>query len=346
MLKQTQLIRAVRRYWWLLVVVPLISTIATYGFFSLQPRTYQAVSTLLIRGPALSQEGGLPLSTQETLNTYAFLITQEPVLEAVIDKLHLGYSAEDLAQQVTVQLQTNTGLLDVYVVDSDPNRAAAIDNAIDDAFIAQISARLDAEAATQEAAYQTQIDAIQSDIDRLTSEIATLSVKAPSSETATKLAGDQIQLDSDLTTQTQLRSSLLGLRASTVLKGDEIIVARVAGSGTLVGVASRTDLLAAFAGGLILAIAVILTLLLLDSRVTSTQQLAEATRGLQPPPSLALASAVSYGRLVPDKRRVPGRNGDVTSSWAREIFRCREPRRFAGEAWLQIRVAGRKRGRP
>ena len=78
------------------------------------------------------------MSKQLTVD-FTILSKSRPVMEKVIDKLGLDYSAEQLASMVTVENPTDSSILKVTVTNPDAQLAADISNAMSDAIAERIS---------------------------------------------------------------------------------------------------------------------------------------------------------------------------------------------------------------
>ena len=116
----------IKRWWWLLVVGTIIPMGISYYFVSRQPVLYQAKVTLMVR------------ASTSLAQAYPPLVKQRPITEAVIQRLNLERSPEELAQQITVWIIPETALLEIMVTDTNPQAAALIANALADELIKQL----------------------------------------------------------------------------------------------------------------------------------------------------------------------------------------------------------------
>ena len=119
---------SLRRWWWTLLVATWVAALAGYIVASGLPKTYEAETRLLV-GPFNTD-----LTTQKASGqlsqTYAELVTSQPLLESVIADLGLPLSARDLQKTVSASPNDVTRLLTIRVQDEDPERAAAIANGL------------------------------------------------------------------------------------------------------------------------------------------------------------------------------------------------------------------------
>jgi succinoglycan biosynthesis transport protein ExoP len=159
----------VRRWLPLLIASMVLAAGAAYAISSIQQKTYQAGATLIV-GQSLtstSPDYNQLLTSQQLSSTYASLATTRPILEAVISELALDTTPEELLKRVSAEARTDSTLLSISAMDSDPARAAAIANAMADRLVAasaaiqgrqaDIQASIDADlAATQDQIVTTQ----------------------------------------------------------------------------------------------------------------------------------------------------------------------------------------------
>jgi succinoglycan biosynthesis transport protein ExoP len=152
-----------------LIALSLVAAIAVALVISLQlPRTYESQATLYVGqtldNPRLDYSG--LLASQILTQTYAELATTRPVLLAVIAELDLDDSAETLQKAVSTEVPLEGTLLEIAVRDGDPDRAAAIANAIAEQLIEQAPT----EDPTAIADLQTRLDNLDATTDRLEAE--------------------------------------------------------------------------------------------------------------------------------------------------------------------------------
>jgi len=126
---------ALLRHWaWLLVLGTILAGATAFIVSKQMTPIYQASTTILIDEPPsakISDYTALLMSERRVL-TYSELMTQEPVLEAVLERLGLEakMNVGTLKGAVTVQPVRDTQLIEIRIEDSDPTRAAEIANAL------------------------------------------------------------------------------------------------------------------------------------------------------------------------------------------------------------------------
>jgi capsular exopolysaccharide synthesis family protein len=122
----------VRSWYWLIVLGVAIALAATHLAIGERPNLYRSTATLQV-GRTLEDEspGQDELATTDRLVTvYGELAAREPVLDAVIDALKLNIDAAQLRARMLVEPSPSTQLIDITVLDTNPDAAAAIANEI------------------------------------------------------------------------------------------------------------------------------------------------------------------------------------------------------------------------
>ena len=142
-----QYIALLLQWAWLIVLATLLAGAAAFITSKLQDPVYQASTKLLINeAPSTTTSEYTAILTSERLaRTYSELMTEDPILEAVIEQLNLnleqdktdGNILEALAAATEVQLIRDTQLIELSVEDTDPEMAARIANTIVEEFIEQ-----------------------------------------------------------------------------------------------------------------------------------------------------------------------------------------------------------------
>lgn len=117
---------------WLIALAALVAGVAAYFFSSYMTPYYQASTTMLVnQAPATQTTDYSSVMTSERLtSTYSKMISTEPVLTEVTQRLGLSLSIDDLRNMITVKAVTDTQLIQVSVESTDPSAAAAIANVV------------------------------------------------------------------------------------------------------------------------------------------------------------------------------------------------------------------------
>jgi succinoglycan biosynthesis transport protein ExoP len=132
----SSLIQIGRRWWWLLVIGPLLGMVFGYALASRQVPQYAATTQLMLTpsGGTSGIDNGTLEGTQSLAITYQQLIVSAPVLEPVIANLKLPYTVDELRAKVTPSVVPSTVLINITVSDENPDQAAEIANAISKQF--------------------------------------------------------------------------------------------------------------------------------------------------------------------------------------------------------------------
>jgi non-specific protein-tyrosine kinase len=135
-----QLRKLVRR--WALPVVLITFVAGIVGFAVARHATpiYQADATVFVYGPqSAANNSAVSVTPDEVTANAAALMTEPPMLQQVIDELHLGVNTDQLAKHVTATPETSTELVDVAVQDPSPAKAASIANTLTRDYVTSVT---------------------------------------------------------------------------------------------------------------------------------------------------------------------------------------------------------------
>jgi len=168
--------KVIKRWWWLLIVGMIIPTSISYRFLSQQPALYQAKVTLMV-GTDLQQPSLDPDTwgiARNLAQVYAELVKLRPITQAVIQRLNLEKSPEELVVQITAGvIHPEAQLLEIMVTDTSPQAAALIANALADELIRQ-STGSDPEIQQRRARVQEQLAELEETIANTEEQIKEL----------------------------------------------------------------------------------------------------------------------------------------------------------------------------
>src|SRR6266550_8552547 len=104
-----------RRWFWILLLVPAIGGGAAFGLSKLATPVYEASLTLWVSqaSSAAGQQYTDILAAERLAKTYGALITKRPVLQETVDELSLKITPDKLADLVSVRMVRDTQLLEV-----------------------------------------------------------------------------------------------------------------------------------------------------------------------------------------------------------------------------------------
>lgn len=124
-----------KKYFVWIVLVTVIFTVGAFGYtkyfvtpmyktsFSMGINSNGRESSAQVTNNELTAEARIAL-------TYEVLLTSQPVVEAVSEKLDGSVTPGKVKSMVEAEVQKNTMVLNITVTDSDPNRAADVANAL------------------------------------------------------------------------------------------------------------------------------------------------------------------------------------------------------------------------
>ena len=281
-----------RRWWWLLLLGPLVLGITALLFSRLGTPLYVTQATIFVQtqNPGSITPTHLDIEASQLLAaTYRELITKRPTLEAVAASPEIPYSADQLASMVKVRAVPKTQLLEVAATSRNPEHAAQIANTVAQTFIGRVQENWLAElerlrlAAEDRGVLNNQelLDAQELALQRVNEILKNL---ADSMVTSEALFETQVSALTGLTdafeTLTNLTSAQgpIGAHLSTLASLSIVESAPI--PDTPVDSASRefTTLFAALGLGALLSFAVVYLLEYFNDKVRSLHQIEKAFR--------------------------------------------------------------------
>jgi len=175
-----------RRWWWLIIGCALLAAVSAYVVSTQMTKVYQASVTLLVHQASTSgtSDYAAILTSERQARTYAEMLTEQPVLAAVVAEPGFDMDWQRLASRVDVELVQDTQLIRLSVEDTDNARAAQAANAIADAFIAQNKALLQERYAESLNSVRQQMDELSALIEETQAAIDNLGVPETAQEEA------------------------------------------------------------------------------------------------------------------------------------------------------------------
>jgi len=124
---------------WIIASLTILFGVSAFLISKRMTPIYQATTTVLINeAPATKTTDYTAIVTSERLaQTYAQLMSKQPVLERVISKLGLSLAPAQLKERIFIQPVNDTTLIEVRVDDPDPEQAALITNTLVEEFSKQ-----------------------------------------------------------------------------------------------------------------------------------------------------------------------------------------------------------------
>jgi capsular exopolysaccharide synthesis family protein len=190
------------RHWaWLLVLASVLVGGVAYFLTKRMTPVYQASTTMLINeAPSTRSTDYTSIMTSERLaQTYAQLITTQPVLDDVVNRLQLGIIASELKGMINVSPVQDTQLLLVKVKDTIPVRAAEIANTLVAVFIEYNNARQAERFSDSKNSLEAQKADVEKQIQQINESLAALSNIEENHAERDRLEGLQAQYQQTLT---------------------------------------------------------------------------------------------------------------------------------------------------
>lgn len=167
-----QYMQIARRWAWLLVLGLSIGAWLGYFYSSRQTPIYQSATKVMVsQSPDAANTYYDPYYDQQLAQTYIQILSTEPILSAVGEKL--GYPVN--AGQISTQLIENSSLFKLMVEDTDPQKAADISNALVSELIAHNEEMQNTRYSSVEESLKAQLTQVEGQISTLQSQIANIS---------------------------------------------------------------------------------------------------------------------------------------------------------------------------
>lgn len=131
-----------RQYWRSVAAVVILGVLGAATFSLLVTPTYTSNTALFFAVSGANSASDLAQGTTYTgkqVESYVQVATSPMVLQPVIDQVRLDDTPSELAERVTVSVPTNTSVIDIAVVDTDPEQAGAIAAAVGAGLVSAVS---------------------------------------------------------------------------------------------------------------------------------------------------------------------------------------------------------------
>ncbi len=212
-----QVVSALLKWWWLILASVVVAGISAYFGSKSTPRAYLAHTTLMVgqvlQNPNPNQSEFY--TGQVLAQSYADLARREPVLRATLEALGLKWDWEGLRGMVTSRVIVGTQLLEISVIDGDPERARVLADEVAQQLILQSPAGTDPQKDAERQFILSQIDELKANIKKSQDEVRQLDdviAKANSArqiqDARSRQAALQTQISSWQATYAQLLTNL------------------------------------------------------------------------------------------------------------------------------------------
>lgn len=162
------LLQSAWRYKWLIAVAAVLGALLGYGWAARQPTLYEAASQVLLTGTPgvqLSDDAPpQPVDPERYLRNQATLIGTTPVLELAAEKSKSEASVEELRSGMNVEVEQDSDLITIRILDGNAKRAAIMANAIAEGYESYVEGQ-PGRLVDQLGAKRTQLEARLADVN-------------------------------------------------------------------------------------------------------------------------------------------------------------------------------------
>ena len=158
-----------RRWSWLLVIGVLVGGGIGYAISIYQTPDYLASTKILVMEPLGDNVSKVTdLNDKELAETYMQLLTTQPILDSVSQQV--GVTVRE--SQIKATRVRDTGLLEVTVRDTDPQRAALTSNVLVEVLIDYNEALQKSRFSSSEQSLELQVSEIENELSQLESRVS------------------------------------------------------------------------------------------------------------------------------------------------------------------------------
>ena len=190
------ILKIIWKWAWLIIIAVAISALASYLTSRSAAKLYRTKTTLMVgrATQALDSYSYNVYVSQQLALTYAKLATSKPVLQGTIDSLNLDTDWRWLQGQVNAQPIAQTELLEIWFVDSNPERAKVLADTVAEQLILQSSSSVGTRNSEQTAFTQTQIEDLKIKINNAQEQIEVLKQERDASSSAQQIQSLDTQI--------------------------------------------------------------------------------------------------------------------------------------------------------
>ena len=307
----------VKRWWWLIVVSVALAAGASYVYSDRQPRIYASRTTLMVGTSIQSSNPDLrDLGLSRTLaEIYGQLVLRKPITQAVIDKLGLDMSPEQLASMINTNVIPDAQLLEITVLDIDPRRAQLLADAVARELILQSPTEAKEQQTTRQFIY-AQLQELQDKIEEANRQIREIEDSMLEMTSAADIAEAKSRLSELQALKSNYQANytgLLGYLSESSINTLTIVEPATISTQPVAPNVKKNALIAAMAG-LALSVSAVLLLEFASDTLTWNAQGAQSVAGV---PILG-----ALGKLSPSADKLIAR-GDLWSPEADAIRNMR-----------------------
>ena len=207
------ILNPILKWWWLILVATLLAATTSFIATRQEPVLYQSRATLLIGTPfdSLNPDTSELWLSSQLAETYAGFAYRDPVREATMETLGLEWLPEYYAS-----IPPNTQFIEIYVVDTNPQRAQMVANELANQLIKLSPSGENQEDNNRQGFIDQQLDDLQRQIGETKIEIEAQQIELGNYVSAREIADAQNQINA-----LQSKLSSLQLNYATLLSNSE-----------------------------------------------------------------------------------------------------------------------------
>jgi capsular exopolysaccharide synthesis family protein len=195
----------IRKWWWLIAGATVLAGVAGYFIALQQPQQFQTQATVQI-GQSIIDDPNPVTSvlwvSQQLALTYADISRRAPVREAAMEALGLDWLPEYSARSVE-----NTQLMEIVVVDTNGERAAAVANEIANQLILQSPTSVEQDEQERQVFINEQLERLETQITQAEGQVNEKQEELGSLFSARQIAETEAEIE-------ELQSRLAGLQTT------------------------------------------------------------------------------------------------------------------------------------
>lgn len=155
------IINPLLKWWWLLLIATIVAGVSSYYATRPLPPVYQARSTLIVGGAIsdLNPDGNEVRISIQLAEAYATMATRDEIRNRTAAALGLSRLPE-----YTVRTLPNLQMIDISVIDTNPQRAQAVANELANQLVLMSPTNSQQQDETRRAFIDQQLDALQTEI--------------------------------------------------------------------------------------------------------------------------------------------------------------------------------------
>lgn len=259
------ILRALLKWWWLIVVSTALGVAVGYFVGSGQPEIYSAKATVLVGQDPRFSGANINTGRNPLLEAYSVFAQRPSVLQPVIDELGLQVEPDTLAGFIELRPNEGASLLEIVFYDIEPERAALIANRIALELVRQ---SLRSNTAQNLEFIQEQLVNLENQINNLQADLDDLNAEAAGITSAFALSQNRAERTQIDTLISELRAQYAQLNSGlTNVQGQVSLFEEALPNYWPVASSSALELILAGAAGLVLSLFTVVLITFFDDRL-------------------------------------------------------------------------------